>query len=61
MADRRWARARPADIDVAEMERLLSLALERGRRASPTCTSEHHRTSSILLEERDHPHGLRRA
>src|SRR5881397_2898342 len=40
----------PADVDVAEMERLLSLALERGGNFADLYF-EHHRTSSILLEE----------
>src|SRR6186713_3261515 len=40
----------PADISVPEMERLLSLALERGGQFADLYF-EHHRTSSLLLEE----------
>ena len=40
----------PADVDVPEMERLLSLALARGG-SFADLYFEHHRTSSILLEE----------
>src|SRR5437667_2164965 len=40
----------PADVDIAEMERLLSLALDRGG-GFADLYFEHHRTSSILLEE----------
>jgi TldD protein len=40
----------PADIAVAEMERLLSQALERGGEFADLFF-EHHRTSSLLLEE----------
>src|SRR5438128_1444173 len=40
----------PADVEVAEMERLLSLALERGG-GFADLYFEHHRTSSLLLEE----------
>src|SRR5213593_235369 len=39
-----------ADVEVAEMERLLSLALARGGDFADLYF-EHHRTSSILLEE----------
>jgi len=40
----------PADISVPEMERLLALALERGGQFADLYF-EHHRTSSLLLEE----------
>src|SRR4030095_302848 len=40
----------PADISVPEMERLLSLALERGGQFADLYF-EHHPTSSLLLEE----------
>jgi TldD protein len=40
----------PADVSVAEMERLLSLALERGGNFADLYF-EHERTSSLLLEE----------
>ena len=40
----------PADISIPEMERLLSLALERGGEFADLYF-EHHRTSSLLLEE----------
>ena len=40
----------PADVEVPEMERLLSLALARGG-SFADLYFEHHRTSSILLEE----------
>jgi TldD protein len=40
----------PSDIPVAEMERLLSLALERGGEFADLYF-EHHRSSSLLLEE----------
>src|SRR5688572_20879077 len=40
----------PADIPVAEMERLLSLALGRGGEFADLYF-EHHRGSSLLLEE----------
>src|SRR6185369_5504570 len=40
----------PADIAVPEMETLLSLALERGGQFADLYF-EHHRTSSLLLEE----------
>src|SRR6185436_19284617 len=40
----------PADIAVPEMETLLSLALERGGTFADLYF-EHHRTSSLLLEE----------
>ena len=40
----------PADVTVTEMERLLSLALERGGEFADLYF-EHHRTSSLLLEE----------
>src|SRR5687767_13707491 len=40
----------PADISIPEMERLLSLALSRGGEFADLYF-EHHRTSSLLLEE----------
>jgi TldD protein len=40
----------PADISVPEMEKLLALALERGGQFADLYF-EHHRTSSLLLEE----------
>ena len=40
----------PADVTVAEMERLLSLALARGGNFADLYF-QHHRTSSLLLEE----------
>src|SRR5205814_10684150 len=40
----------PADISIQEMEGLLSLALERGGQFADLYF-EHHRTSSLLLEE----------
>src|ERR1051325_7765787 len=40
----------PADVSVSEMEGLLSLALERGGKFADLYF-EHHRTSSLLLEE----------
>jgi len=40
----------PADVSVAEMERLLALALDRGGEFADLYF-EHHRTSSLLLEE----------
>src|SRR5262245_31654323 len=40
----------PADIGVPEMERLISLALARGG-GFADLFFEHHRTSSLLLEE----------
>jgi TldD protein len=40
----------PADVSIPEMERLLSLALERGGEFADLYF-EHHRTSSLLLEE----------
>src|SRR6266436_7810635 len=40
----------PADISIQEMERLLSLALERGGEFADLYF-EHHRSSSLLLEE----------
>ncbi len=40
----------PADISVPEMEKLLGLALERGGQFADLYF-EHHRTSSLLLEE----------
>src|SRR6185503_1056260 len=40
----------PADVPVAEMERLLALALARGGQFADLYF-EHHRTSSLLLEE----------
>jgi len=40
----------PADISIPEMERLLSLALERGGEFADLYF-EHHRSSSLLLEE----------
>jgi TldD protein len=40
----------PADVGIPEMERLLSLALDRGGDFADLYF-EHHRTSSILLEE----------
>ena len=40
----------PADISVPEMERVLALALERGGEFADLYF-EHHRTSSLLLEE----------
>src|SRR5512147_421773 len=41
----------PADVSVSEMERLLSLALSRGGTFADLYF-QHHRTSSLLLEER---------
>src|SRR5919106_5905820 len=41
----------PADVSVAEMERLLSLALSRGGEFADLYF-EHHHTSSLLMEER---------
>jgi TldD protein len=49
MAEDERARV-PADITVTEMERLLSLALSRGGEFADLYF-EHHRTSSLLLEE----------
>src|SRR3954451_10671188 len=40
----------PADVSIPEMETLLALALERGG-AFADLYFEHHRTSSLLLEE----------
>jgi TldD protein len=40
----------PADVSIPEMERLLSLALERGGEFADLYF-EHHRSSSLLLEE----------
>src|SRR5438552_717552 len=40
----------PADVPIPEMERLLALALERGGEFADLYF-EHHRTSSLLLEE----------
>ena len=40
----------PEDVPVAEMERLLSLALDRGGQFADLYF-EHHRSSSLLLEE----------
>src|SRR5512132_646061 len=40
----------PADVSIPEMERLLSLALERGGGFADLYVA-HHRTSSLLLEE----------